>query len=139
MSKSVLKEWMNKLTFCEQSTIISSFRTPDGIYAHNIRIFTKWMRAISQNDGKDSDYMYINTIATINESKLLDELKLCSLDYAIHFLQALEVIGFKHPDFEVSRVAKAFYINLVRMLNFNPELPDQMTSRLQGKQKEIEN
>jgi len=131
MSKGkVLQNWMEELSWKQQSTILSSLRGPDSYYSPNIKKISRWMRRITQNNADTSSpYMKNEELPCIRELK--KDIEFCSVHYLIHLLQGLEIVGYNHPDNQVAETAMKYYNDLVnRVLHLNPETKEQLEYRL---------
>ncbi len=129
MSK-VLLDWMGSLTWKQQSVILSALRGPDNLYSPNIKKITKWLRIVTQNNADlSSSYMMQEKLPSI---ELIErEFEFTTIHYTNHFLQALEIIGYKHPNKNISNISKKYYTGLViNALNLNPETESQLEKRL---------
>lgn len=129
----VLQDWMGRLSWKQQSVIISSLRGADTGYCPQIKKINKWMRGITQNNADiSSQYMQEEKLPILENIE--KEFEFCSVHYAIHFLQGLEIIGYNHPNDEISNMAKNYYYNLVeKVLHLNPETKEQLEERLEDK------
>jgi len=127
---NVILSWMGELTWKQQSVILSALRGPDNSYSPKIKKITKWLRRVTQNNADlSSSYMGQEKLPSI--SLIEKEFEFTTIHYAIHFLQTLEIIGYKHPDENVSNIAKGYYTLLVKnTLNLNPETESQLEKRL---------
>ncbi len=126
----VILGWLGDLSLKQQSVIISALRGPDTHYCPNLKKLTKWLRTITQNNADyRSSYMQQEEFPSIDNIE--KELEYTTVHYSIHFLQALEIIGYKHPDSAISKKAGEYYENLVRgVLNLVPETKVDLENRL---------
>lgn len=95
-SGSVLQPWLAQLPHVTQSTYLSALRGPDHAHCHQTKRTVKWLRAISQHDGKPgSNYMhgtYPNDWAALE-----NELEYCTLHYVAHLVAAIDIVRRHHP------------------------------------------
>jgi hypothetical protein len=50
--------------------------------------------------------------------------------FQLHFLHAVEILGYKHPDSRVRFFWRQVYVRLVHSLHLHPESEDELDSRL---------
>lgn len=126
----VLLDWITTLTFKQQSALFSSFRGPDSYNCIHIKKITKWIRKSTQSNADlTSNYMLDENLPSIDEIK--PEFEFLSLHYCNHLLQGLEIIGYKHPNKEISKCALDYYKKISnRILHLNPETKSQLEIRL---------
>lgn len=130
---NVLQDWMNELTWKMQSVILSGMRGPDSDHCPGIKEITRWIRRICQNDA-DPGHSYMKSQGDLPSLQDIEkEFEFCSIHFATHFLYALEIIGYKHPDVEPSNIALDYYKGLVRGMHFNVEFEEEMDKRLDDK------
>ena len=128
----VLKEWMGKLSWKQQSVILSSLRGPDNSRPGSIKILTRWLREITQNNADPStDYMTNLPHPSVDE--LHRDLEYCSMHYYAHLMHAMEIIGYNHPDQKIAELAIGYYKNMVEFLHLNPETKEELNKRLADK------
>jgi len=129
----VLQDWMGRLSWKQQSVIISSLRGTDTGSCQQIKKINKWMRGITQNNADTSSpYMQEEKLPLLEDIE--KEFEFCSVHYIIHFLQGLEIIGYNHPDTKIADIAKNYYYGLAQeVLNLNPETKGQLEERLRDK------
>lgn len=125
----VLQDWVGMLSWKKQSAIISSLRGPDNMACPNLTKITRWMRNLTQhNADPNHTYMQIEKFPTLK--KIQEELRYTTVHYASHFLYGLEILGYNHPNQNISRKARKIYEELVKDLHLNPETKPQLEKRL---------
>jgi hypothetical protein len=132
-NSKVLLDWMGEISWKEQSVVISSLRGPDNLYTPNIKKLIRWMRGATQNnaDPKHS-YMQIDELPSFEEIE--HEIAFCSMHYVTHLLHGLEIIGYKHSDKSMAKIARNYYLEIVKeFFHLYPETEIQMDTRLQDK------
>lgn len=166
---SVLQEWVQRLTFMQQSVLVTAVRGPDGIDKNHVsKLLLRWLRrcvlysafeskiarapasfgnpwapgggsftgpSISwetmvdiRTRGGDADPWEeaMNQIV----SEYLSSLDMVPHHFQLHFMHAVEILGYKHPD-ERIRVWWSFvYRRLANDMHLNPETEVQMDKRL---------
>ena len=125
--------WMSELGWKQQSVILSALRGPDNHHSPNIKKISRWIRSITQNNA-DPTHSYMKNVQLPSLKEFEDEFYFASTHYSLHLLFALEIIGFKHPDPELARIAHDYYLRLVEdVYHLKPETVEDLDSRLQDK------
>jgi hypothetical protein len=121
MSSSVLQPWVEKIPWKQQSILFSSLRGPDQDYLKAIKLVSRWMRSVSQQNADPSKpYMAITTLP--DPSDLDKELEHCTVHFVHHFADGLAVIAYHHPDESVARYAATLHYHIAEELfHFVPE------------------
>lgn len=122
---SVVQEWVSKLPWKMQSILFSGLRGPDQEFLYHTKQVSKWLRSVSQNNA-DPSKPYMNGIKlpqTDEEmAEFFKELEHCTCHFVHHFLDALAVVAYGHPDEEVSRRAYGYHYEVAEELfHFIPE------------------
>jgi hypothetical protein len=133
MSKgTVLQEWMADLPWKQQSVILSVLRGPDNFRFEGIKKVNRWLRKITQHNA-DPSTEYMQKIELPSVEQICKEGEYTSVHYFCHLMHALEIIGYNHPDKEISKTAEDYYFSLVNALHLNPETEEQLNRRLEDK------
>lgn len=149
----VTQPWVHNLPFMQQTVLLTAIRGPDGIAKyHPSKFLLRWFRRcilLSAMDGKALTNPYdsnggsftgpsIDRPAVPGWEAAMDEVVsqyLRSLDelphhFQLHFIHAVEIVGYKHPD----RIIRGWWIKtyqrLVHDMHLWPEEADQMDARL---------
>lgn len=129
----VLLDWMAKLDWKQQSVILSALRGPDNHHSPNIKKISRWIRSITQNNA-DPSHSYMKNVELPGLKDFEDEFYFESTHYSLHLLFALEIIGYKHPDKDVAKIALDYYLALVAdVYHLKPESESDLDKRLQDK------
>ncbi len=123
------KDWVSKLPEGQKEIIRYSLGGPPTTIPTSMKITTKWMKDIAldypkQNMG-DFEHPPIE--------KFENDLRYCTVNYYSYLMQAMEIIGFKHPDEKVRDSALGYYAAMVEFLHLNPETEEDMDRRLEGR------
>lgn len=131
VEEAVQKSWVFKLSWKMQTVINQGLRAPDTHFCPNVKIVCRWMRSVVLNNA-DDEHTFMCRQSELPTFNILDnELNYCSVHFATHFLYALEIIGYKHPDEDVRRIAIGYYANIVESLwHLNAEQEREMDIRL---------
>lgn len=153
--KSVLQDWVNDLSFMQQTVLLTAIRGPDGIGKyHPTKYLLRWFRRCTLYSamdgrvlsspfeegggsftGKSFDFA---KHGAVRADKWMDELVgeyLRSLDelphhFQMHFMHAAEILGYKHPDPDTKAWWLRTYLRLVHDLHLWPETEVQLDLRL---------
>jgi hypothetical protein len=123
---SVLQPWVDELPWKQQSILFSGLRGPDQEYLVNIKQVSKWMRSVTQQNADPSKpYMNgINLPALEDLEHFYKELEHCPCHFVHHFADALAIIGYAHPEQEVSLYAAGLHYSIAEeVFHFIPESP----------------
>jgi hypothetical protein len=154
MKKSVLQEWVEELTYMQQSVLLTSLRGPDTIKKDHVsKLLIRWMRRcvlLSAFDGKVLKTPYepgggsfTGPSCTLKmwevQMDTLINAYLKTVDNLPHhfqlcFMHAAEIIGYKHPDKEIRQWWYVLYLRLVNDLHLMPEPVERMDWRLGDKE-----
>lgn len=143
---SVLQPWVEKLTFMQQSVLISGVRGPDGVKKHHpIKPIMRWYRrcvlysAFEQeiildpyHPGGGSFTGPLDPNRSIDNLykdyfEVVDELP---YHFISHFMAAAQIIGYKHSDKDVRNWWYNFYNKICQKLHVSPEEERLMDIRL---------
>jgi hypothetical protein len=134
MSDSVLQAWVSAMPWKLQSILFSGLRGPDQELLHYTKQVSKWLRAVTQHNA-DPSKPYINGIklpGSAPESRVAaaemqafwKELEHCPCHFVHHFLDALAIVAYFHPDPAVAEQAAAFHYDTAEeIFHFVPEPP----------------
>jgi len=129
----VLLDWMAELGWKQQSVVLSALRGPDNHHSPHIKKISRWIRSITQNNA-DPSHSYMKSIELPTLKDIEDEVYFASTHYSLHLLFALEIIGYKHPDKAVAKIALDYYLALVAdVYHLKPETELDLDTRLQDK------
>jgi len=131
MNQPVQQQWIFNLPWKMQTVINQGLRAPDTHFCPNIKIAARWLRSVVLNNADDTHTFMCRKEKLPEWDALENELNYCSMHYATHFLYALEIVAYKHPDSDTRRRASVLYTNLVgSMCHFNVETEEQLDVRL---------
>lgn len=126
----VLLDWMSALDWKQQSVILSALRGPDNHHAPTIKKLSRWIRSITQNNA-DPTHSYMKSVELPELKEFEDEFYFASTHYSLHLLFALEIIGYKHPDPAIAKIALQYYLALVEdVYHLKPETEADLDNRL---------
>lgn len=119
----VLQPWVMQMPWKMQSILFSGLRGPDQELLHNIKQISKWLRSVTQQNADPSKpYMNGITLPGSNSADLFKELEHCPCHFVHHFLDALAIVAYKHPEKTVAEYAASVHFNCAEELfHFFPE------------------
>jgi hypothetical protein len=125
---SVVQPWVAELPWKMQSILFSGLRGPDQEFLQHTKQVSKWMRAVSQHNA-DPSKPYMNNIHLPthpdDQQVFYKELEHCPCHFVHHFLDALAVIAYGHPEPKVSLLAAEIHYDVAEELfHFVPEMPE---------------
>lgn len=134
---TVVQEWVSQMPWKLQSILFSALRGPDQEFLENTKQVSKWLRAVSQNNA-DPSKPYMNSIqlpeCDHSKARLWKELEHCPCHFVHHFLDALAIVGYYHPDPKVAEyAAKLHYDTCEEIFHFVPEMPSVFKLRHRDK------
>lgn len=151
----VTQEWTHSLSMMQQTVLLTAIRGPDGIAKYaSAKLLLRWYRRcllLSAMDGKvladpmepnggsftgpslgpDSDDLDPwEDRMQIHVNDYLRQLDALPHHFQMHFMHAVEIMGYKHPDDVISMFWRQVYLRLVNDLHLHPESEAEMDSRL---------
>jgi hypothetical protein len=132
----VIKDWVLQLPGHMQSSLECALRGGDTATDEEVRKVTRWIRwAVVKDTMPDSDYMQDRDFTRI---KVQVEQNPWSWDtLPIHFRhhtrEALEIVGYMHPDLAIKTWARYAYEDICEKANGRPEERDVLIGRMQDK------
>lgn len=150
---SVVQEWVAGLPMMQQTVLLTAVRGPDGLPKyHPTKFVLRWYRRcilMSALDGEVlTDPVDTNGGSFTGPAVKPDPLAgwvrqmddrvteyLRALDevphhFQLHFMHAVEILGYKHPDEHTRAWWHGVYLRLVHDMHLWPETEDQLDQRL---------
>lgn len=151
----VTQPWVHYLTMMQQSVLLAAVRGPDGLakYGGGAKMLLRWYRRcvlLSAMDGRviadpieanggsftgpslegydDEDHWGDRMQAHVND--YLRQVDALPHHYQMHFMHAVEIVGYKHPDHAIRHFWHQLYLRLVNDFHLWPETEEQLDSRL---------
>jgi hypothetical protein len=121
---SVTQLWVRALPLKQQSILFSGLRGPDTRACPAVKMMSKWLRAVSQQDADPSKpYMQARHLPTTGE--VMEELEHLPCHYVHHLADSLAVVAYNHHDEGTRACAYEFHAMIAEELfHFIPEPPD---------------
>ena len=151
----VTQEWTHGLKLMQQTVLLTAIRGPDGVGKyHPSKYMLRWYRrcvllgALDQNvfdnpydprggsftgpsygEGTSLSHDWTGPMQKVFDNYLrsLDELP---HHFQLHFMHAVEIVGYKHPDPAIRFWWHYVYRELVNDMHLEPESEEQMDYRL---------
>jgi hypothetical protein len=155
MKGPVTQAWTHELSMMQQSVLLAAVRGPDGTpkYGGGAKMLLRWYRRcvlLSAMDGRVlADPIEPNggsfTGPSLQGYDDLDPWEdrmqvhvhdyLRSVDalphhYQMHFMHAVEIVGYKHPDPRIAIFWRQLYLRLVNDFHLHPETEAELDERL---------
>jgi len=156
--KSVVQSWVSTLTFQQQTVLLAAIRGPDGIRKkHPSKDILKWYRRcvllnsftgeIMRNPMEPGGGSFMGPSSCLNNFGIdqadfpssqdflrlddyLDTVDELPHHYQMHFMHAVEILGYKHPVPTIRASWRGIYEQLADDLHLTPETEEQMDERL---------
>lgn len=139
----------------QQSVLLAAIRGPDGQpkYGGGAKMLLRWLRRcvlLSAMDGKVLDNPIDKNGGSFTGPSLeghddlepwaermqlhvndyLRQVDMLPHHYQLHFMHAVEILGYKHPQHEIRHFWHRVYLRLVHDLHLWPETAEQLDERL---------
>lgn len=140
--KSVLQDWVMELPLREQGTLLTCVRgcddepkswTKTGVaYSPGRRLtaFIRWCFMVPADEREVDSQEGAFMMSSPPEPFKPSEFGHLPQHWYSHAMHALEVIGYRHPGIYEQQTALRLYKAMVHNMHLNPELPEQMMTRL---------
>lgn len=138
-------EWMNSLTLQKQAVLLMALRGPDGLTKmHPTKYILQYLRAEVVKAAHKGRMLEINehvptmmTMRDVNGPGWLDAVRqfiehadCLHHHYFMHFMHAVQVLGFEHPDGNSRQRWFDLHLKLCDVLHMQPESREQYEKRL---------
>lgn len=152
-AKPVTQPWTHFIPLMQQTVLLTAVRGPDGIPKYGaIKMLLRWYRRCilhsamlgetvtnpcSPDGGsfmgaslpEDSiDHWTDRMLVHVNQ--YLRELDGITHHFQLHFMHAVEIVGYKHPDEEIRMWWHKLYLRLANDMHLHPETQAEMDDRL---------
>lgn len=127
----VTQDWIEKLTFKQQTVLLLALRGCDGILKDDLsKKFVRKYRSVILKDAGGGQFME-DDISGDDIYNFLKSLDHYPMHWLFHFLHAIQIVGYMHPEKEVWHFWTDLYCDIVEALHLEPELHESMQERLQ--------
>lgn len=158
-TNSTLQEWVMRQTRMQQSVLMSAVRGPDGLRKHHqCKALLRWYRRcvfisafegaailnpFSEGGGSftgpsmkpppwDKWEEYITPVV----DAFLDSRDELPAHYYLHFMHAVEIVGYKHDTMRIQLFWNAVYVRMVRAMHLHTETEGELDDRLGDDEKQ---
>ena len=146
-NQSVVQNWLRfRCTLRQQATLLSALRSCDGLSKEDpSKVITRAIRkliliSVDQDHMNDPNNTFMSFKLTVKPlDKFLDDLDKYPMHFIAHLMQALLLIGLKHPDYNERIIFHSLYCGICNRLHVKPEFPKDTDHRLRdGRRTELE-
>jgi hypothetical protein len=152
---NVTQTWTHGISMMQQSVLLAAIRGPDGSpkYGGGAKMLLRWYRRcvllsamdgevltdpISPNGGSftgpslqgEDDLDHWTDRMQVHVEDYLRNVDALPHHYQMHFMHAVEILGYKHPNRMIAHFWLALYVRLVNDFHLHPETEDELDSRL---------
>ena len=151
-TKGLLQNWVKELPLMQQTVLMTSVRGPDNTPKYGpAKMLLRWYRRcvlVSSLDGKvladptspeGGSFMGPSLTKNISDwERLMSDVVSCYLQeldatphhFALHFMHAAEIVGYKHDNERIQKWWLDVYNRLVRDMHLTPETESALDERL---------
>ncbi len=151
---SVMQAWTHAIPMMQQTVLLTAIRGPDGSPKYGpIKMLLRWYRRcvlLSAMDGQALTDPWSSNGGSFTGPSLdgpddldpwedrmqvhvngyLRDLDAIPHHFQLHFMHAVEIVGYKHPDHRIRFFWLKLYERLVHDMHVWPETEEQLDSRL---------
>jgi hypothetical protein len=130
---SVLRDWVSELTLKQQTVLLCALRGCDQVQKEDIsKKFVRKLRVTVIKNAVPLDQTKFMKVDITSEeyAAFLKQPDHYPVHWLMHFIHAVEVIGYFHPEIEIRDWWFNLYCDLCEMLHVNRETPSQNLDRL---------
>jgi hypothetical protein len=152
---AVTQAWTHDISMMQQSVLLAAIRGPDGSpkYGGGAKMLLRWLRRcilLSAMDGRvlanpiepnggsftgpslegDDAADHWSDRMQVHVADYLRNVDALPHHFQMHFLHAVEICGYKHPDHEVRFFWHQLYLRLVNDFHLHPESATELDERL---------
>lgn len=132
----VIQDWVQALTWKEQSSILTSIRGSDHSFDPRLRSLVRWIRRVTLHDA-DVNGVFVKHGELPKLKELKELLEYQSVHFVSHLMHTLEVIGYKASGELTRNTGLLYYTAICELLHCNVETKDQMDERLKDNREKI--
>ncbi len=151
---TVLQAWVGRIPLMQQTVLLTAIRGPDGLPKYGaIKMLLRWYRRcvlLSAMDGRvlpdpiepnggsftgpslggDDELEPWEERMQSHVHQYLRDLDAIPHHFQLHFMHAVEIVGYKHPDPRIRLFWNGVYTRLVHDMHVWPETEAQLDARL---------
>lgn len=138
---SVVRDWVNDLTWKQQSVLFCAMRGVDGFPKEHVskpltRMYRRTILKCADLDSKTGFMSGGLLNQDVVDKFLAYELDSYPMHWLMHFMHAVEIIGYKHFDKHTRVFWRKLYISIVSAMHLLPENQERMEFRLRDGRRE---
>lgn len=129
----ISQKWLTRLPLKMQTVVFLGTRGPDTHRCPELKKIVRWVRGNVYKPGDPDNPQFMlagEPPEIIEKGELARELEFVTQHYYAHLMHTLEIIGYKHPEPEIRRVARTRYEQMVKLFHLNPETEAELDHRL---------
>lgn len=141
MTTTVVQDWLSNCTLKQQTVLLCALRGCDGVSKEDpSKTFVRQYRRLILRDAgpPDADFMkFYDPSDRGYKMSFHDLVGVFASDidhypmhWLMHFIHAMEIVGYKHPDTTILGQAHYFYITLADALHLTIETEEDLDERL---------
>lgn len=134
---SVLQDWVMELPLKFQSVLIAAVRGCDNMPKQSSgkpvgrALRASFLRQADPNDMTNkSAFMHSEPLEQDELDRFLKDLDHHPIHYVTHLAHACEIVGYEHPDPQISTTWRAVYFGIVQAIHLLPESRVMLWKRL---------
>lgn len=132
----VTKSWIKDLTWKQQTVLLTAIRGCDNRPVTDpAKPIIREYRSIILHDAvpkENTDNGFMHKFTQEEREKFIDTVEEYPTHWFTHFLHAVEIVGYKHPDKDIRERWNKLYNSLCEnVLHVNPERERQLNERLE--------
>lgn len=130
--KNVVKDWISHLTFKQQTVLLSAIRGCGGVPKDDpSKPFVRAFREVVLENAVTEDCSFMGASISIDDvNRFVKSLDCYPMHWLLHFIHAVECVGYGHPDLCTSVWWAGLYGEICRALHVNPESEQGWSQRL---------
>lgn len=119
----VLQDWLDELSLKQQTVLLSALRGCDGVRKNDIsKIVSRYLRSVILKNAATPTSSFMSTSTKWEDIVAFrKDMDAYPTHYILHFIHAAEIIGYFHPDVEVSSFWLDAYYLFVDAMHLNVE------------------
>lgn len=143
---TVIRPWVSELPWKQQGVLLCACRGVDGFPKEHVskpltRAYRQTLMLCADMDLAATGSAFMSTQPLDRE--LADNFMNFQLDsypmhWLLHFIHAIEIVGYKHPIPSTRKFWFDLYIRIVKSLHLHPEAEWEMDNRLKDERREEE-
>lgn len=128
---TVTQDWLESLSFKQQTVLLTALRGCDGISKEDCtKKLVRDLRRVILKDAAPTAGQFMSVCKLTDVLPLVDNMDMYPMHWLMHYIHAVEIVGYNHPDFGIKNKYHNMYLSLVDGLHLQPETKEQNDTRL---------